>query len=285
MQLRTPVAEELVRADHDLWVEWMSAVRAIRENPFGVDVVHEGDLTMLHVHGMPKPYYNRILGLGEHNLVLLDGSLAFYSERMTPCRIDVLPVASGPRLLGALNDRGMRPVEFQTNLWARIADLQVRDPAPGVAVRPIRPDELTFFCRLYERAYYGSRSPRRLARFRAASIRARATRPGWRFYLASVDGVPAGGGALFIKDGVATLAGGATIFTMRGRGCQKALLGRRIADASEAGARIVASRCVAGSVSQRNMERVGLRVAYTKSIWQHPEDRSFPARGKGPAKI
>jgi hypothetical protein len=64
------------------------------------------------------------------------------------------------------------------------------------------------------------------------------------------------------------LAGGATIFTLRGRGCQAALLEQRLLDASAAGADLVVSRCAVGSISQRNIEKAGLVPGYTKSIWQ-----------------
>lgn len=271
MRVRTGLIQELARADGDLWTEWMAALHALPGNPFGVRVVDGGEVRLLHVHGVPKPYYNRILGLAEEHHYLVDDALAFFSERRTPCRIDLSPASSGPRLLESLNNHGLRPVEFQSNLYADPASLRMPHLPPGVSVREVRPDELGFFCGLFERAYYGHRAPRVLARFRAASIRARATRPGWRFYLAFVDGVPAGGGTLYLRDGVATLAGGATIYTMRGRGCQKALLLRRMLDAETLGARLVVSRCVAGSVSQHNMQKLGLRLAYTKAIWQHPD--------------
>ena len=139
---------------------------------------------------------------------------------------------------------------------------------PGVTVRPVKSKELAFYARLYEHAYHGEKAPKRLSRFRTDSIKARFASPEWRFYLTLVDGVPAGGGALHVKDGVASLAGGATMFTLRGRGCQLALLNRRLVDAAELGCELVVSRCAVGSISQRNMERAGLQTAYTKSIWE-----------------
>ena len=91
----------------------------------------------------------------------------------------------------------------------------------------------------------------------------------WHFFMVSVDGIPAGGGAVHIQDGIATLAGGATVPTMRGRGCQGVLLQARIDAAIEAGCELVIGRCAVGSVSQRNMERAGLETVFTKTIWQH----------------
>lgn len=254
-------------ADAVLWGDWMEAVRSIPGNPYGVDILTVGGATALHVHGAPVPYFNRIIGLSDGNVEDLDSLIDYFNERFTPCRVDVNPFFSGPKLLDSLNARSFHPSEFQTNLCMDTVEPQLV-PIRGVQVREVRKNELDFFARLYERAYYGQQSPRRLAQFRMDSIKMRARREGWRFYLTLVDGVPAGGGALFVRDGVATLAGGATIYTLRGRGCQRALLSRRILDAAEAGCELVVSRCAVGSASQRNMERIGLRTVYTKSIWE-----------------
>ena len=106
------------------------------------------------------------------------------------------------------------------------------------------------------------------ARERAkANVESQHPRPGWRLYIATVDGTPAAFAALFVRDGVGSLAGAATVPALRGRGCQTALLHRRIADADDDGCDLIASQATPGSVSQRNMERAGLRIAYTKAIW------------------
>jgi N-acetylglutamate synthase-like GNAT family acetyltransferase len=99
-------------------------------------------------------------------------------------------------------------------------------------------------------------------------VRAWHGRPGWRLYLALVDGTPAGSAALTLDDGIGYLANAATLPAMRGRGCQTALLARRIADSAEAGCDTVASLAEFGSGSQRNLERAGLRVAFTQAVWR-----------------
>ena len=267
MLATSDLASRLAEADVALWTSWMEAVRALPDNGYGVAIDRRGSLTALHVREIPMSYYNRVLGISPASLEGACLMMETFRERFTPCRVDVNPFYSSPELLAGLNSRGLHPAEFQTNLWG---DPRTVEPmcVPGVSVRGLRLKELSFFARLYERAYYGARAPKRLSRFRMESIKARYAHPGWRFYLTTVDGVPAGGGALYIADGVATLAGGATMFTLRGRGCQLALLNRRLLDAAEAGCELVVSRCAVGSISQRNMERAGLQTAYTKSIWE-----------------
>ena len=89
----------------------------------------------------------------------------------------------------------------------------------------------------------------------------------WKFYLASYQKEPAGIGALFIKDGIATLAAAATLLNIRNKGIHSALLKQRIYQANLQKCDLIVGQAKFGSVSQNNMERVGLSIAYTKEIW------------------
>lgn len=57
----------------------------------------------------------------------------------------------------------------------------------------------------------------------------------WRIFVARIDGVPAGTGALFVSNGVGWCDWGATAPAFRGRGVQLALLRHRIIEADELG--------------------------------------------------
>ena len=96
---------------------------------------------------------------------------------------------------------------------------------------------------------------------------ARAEFSKWRCYVAYVDGEIAAHAALYITDRVGAFGFGATLEKFRGRGCQTALLHTRIADAAKAGCDLVISSANPGLISERNILRAGLRVAYTKAIW------------------
>ena len=94
-----------------------------------------------------------------------------------------------------------------------------------------------------------------------------AEQPGWRLYLAEVDGVPAAAAALVAADGIGLLAAASTLPAFRGRGCQSSLIRRRVSDAAAAGCREVCA-LTADPVSRRNLERCGLELAYTKTAWR-----------------
>jgi GNAT superfamily N-acetyltransferase len=85
-------------------------------------------------------------------------------------------------------------------------------------------------------------------------------------FLARIDGQPVGGGAVFIHQGLALLAGAATLPLYRNRGVHAALHHARLALARRSGCDLAAQGAQPGSTSQRNAERRGLRVAYTRAL-------------------
>jgi hypothetical protein len=94
------------------------------------------------------------------------------------------------------------------------------------------------------------------------------SRPGWHLYLAFVEEAPAAVALLHIQDQIVSLVAAATVLQFRGRGCQAALLQQRIVDADDAGCTLLVTQTRVGTASQRNMERAGMRVAYTSTIWR-----------------
>jgi GNAT superfamily N-acetyltransferase len=90
------------------------------------------------------------------------------------------------------------------------------------------------------------------------------------FFLAFVDGIVAGGGAVFAGQGVCGLFGASTLPAFRRRGAQSALLATRLAWAREKGCDLAVSFARPGSRSHRNLERSGFRVAYTRTKLVRP---------------
>jgi hypothetical protein len=89
---------------------------------------------------------------------------------------------------------------------------------------------------------------------------------GVRRYLASHDGVIAGGASMRLVEGVAQLTGAATLLAHRRRGVQTALLAARRADAAAAGCDLAVVTTQPGSKSQQNVQRHGFDLLYTRAI-------------------
>ena len=58
-------------------------------------------------------------------------------------------------------------------------------------------------------------------------------KPGWHFFIAEVQNIPAGIGVLYINKGVASLAASATLPEFQRKGCHTALIQKRIETAIE----------------------------------------------------
>jgi GNAT superfamily N-acetyltransferase len=87
-------------------------------------------------------------------------------------------------------------------------------------------------------------------------------------FLAELDGVPGAAGALCLHEGAALFAGAATVPEMRRRGLQSALLRERMRYAFAHGCDLAMMAAQPGSNSQRNAERSGFRIAYTRTKWK-----------------
>ena len=105
----------------------------------------------------------------------------------------------------------------------------------------------------------------------------------WRCYtagFASRSGIVSTG-SMLIQDGVAQLGPGTTLERGRGRGCNMALLRRRLLDAAEAGCTTVfveLGECDSDRLAPAylNLHRAGFREAYQSRNWQRPA--LYPAR-------
>ena len=87
-------------------------------------------------------------------------------------------------------------------------------------------------------------------------------------FLAEIDGEAGAAGVLCIHEGVALFGGSATVPELRRRGLQGALLQARMRYAFEHGCDVAMMVAEAGSGSQRNVERKGFRIAYTRLKWR-----------------
>jgi len=98
-------------------------------------------------------------------------------------------------------------------------------------------------------------------------------RDGWRCYVARVDGEAQACAAMLVEDGISEFGVAATLEAARGRGCQTALLHRRICDAAEAGCHtlfVETGERVSDrpSASYRNILKAGFEEAYLRPNWQ-----------------
>lgn len=217
---------------------------------------------------------NHIVGLGLYGSVStadLDRVEEFYRSRGVPCEIVVCPLADRS-LLELLGDRGYHITEFNSVLIRRLEDCIAVEAAEGIRVERVTPDTEDIWNKVVTTGFaeFGPLPENLMTPF--------ATLPGSLNFLAKVDSVPAGGGMgqVMPEARIGAFFGTATLPEFRGRGVQTALINRRLWGAARAGCEYAVVSTMPGSGSQRNMERRGFRVAYTKVVLV----RSWPGMEK-----
>jgi GNAT superfamily N-acetyltransferase len=190
---------------------------------------------------------------------------AFFRERGASVQHEVSPYMSAG-VLDLLNTRGYRPIEFSTVLvQPTVGGTGVR---PGITVREIEAGESARWSRC---AADGWRSEsEELGRFIEDFGRILTGADGVHCFFAEIDGEAVATATLSMQTDVALLAGASTVPAARGRGVQLALLDARLRFAAARGAPLAMMVAQPGSGSQRNAERRGFRVAYTRTKWQLP---------------
>jgi hypothetical protein len=190
----------------------------------------------------------------------------FFKGLGAPVEHEVSPLAD-ESLLRLLSRRGYEPFEFTSVMFKslRAGEGSNARRDSGVGVRVVGPEEYEVWAQTAARGWGESEGS---SDFMLRLSRVGAHRVGAPSFLAELDGRAVATGALSICEGVALLAGASTIPEARRRGAQLALLDARLAYAVGRGCDLAMMCAQPGSVSQRNAERQGFRIAYTRVKWR-----------------
>lgn len=215
------------------------------------------------VYAGPGSPYNRGVGLGLHGPVShseFEQLEAFFANYNVTPQLSLCPLADSS-LNGLLGDAGYR-IEMFMNTWVReICPTEDFHLPKGIIVCPAEYDEATLWARV---AFKGGLDSDDAEPGRTTIIAAYPYMAHTTCYLAWIDGEAAGAGTLSIHDRLAELFGASTRPPFRNRGVQTALLASRLAEAQRLGCDLAVVHTEPGSGSQRNVERMGFRLAYTK---------------------
>lgn len=259
----------LDRVERRFWREIWESVPAGVARERGIALRRFGPVQAGAVEALPGVgMLNLVLGATESGAVA-DGHLAGAAEWMRSRGVECyVPVASGlPETAAAeawLSEHGFSP----GYAWMKF----VRDPHPP---RFSAPDDVEVIeLSGGEEEPFGmiAATGFGLPAWGAAFFADLPGRPGWRCYVARVDGEAQACAAMLIDGGVAEFGIAATLEPARGRGCQRALLHRRILDAAAAGCEtlfVETGERVPDrpSASYRNILRAGFEEAYLRPNW------------------
>ncbi len=197
----------------------------------------------------------------------LDKIEEFYRERNGPVFHEVSPMAD-PSLMFLLSERGYRPIELTSVMYRELnsepVGLKPRDPK--LTARVVNLAEVDVWAKTSAVAWATEHEGLADFMFKFGQISAQCE--GTYPYLAELDGRAIATGMLFIYDDVCLLAGASTIPDARNRGAQTALLEDRLTFAESKGCQLAIMGASPGSQSQKNAQKNGFDIAYTRIKWQ-----------------
>lgn len=214
---------------------------------------------------------------GDH----LDELEKFFVTRGAPVLHEVSPMTD-PALMQLLNSRGYKPIELTSVMYRELEfgvpfgvrpsgdspDIERRREAElktKITTRVIGEDETDLWAATSAQGW--STEMEGLADFMLGFARISARCSGAYPFLAEVDGKPVSTGMLFIYEDVCILAGASTIPEARNQGAQNALLAARLGFAATRGCRLAIIGAIPGGQSQKNAQKNGFNIAYTRTKW------------------
>ncbi len=256
------LARRLEGAEAQTMAEYAQAVACLRPDSRAMAEAAAGGYAVFV--GAFSPL-SRAVGLGLNGPVTeadLDRVAAFYLGRGALTRIDLCPLAD-PSLLHLLTRRKYLLVDFE-NVWLRPVDSRESFPPPagGLRVAEVGPEEAGLWCETVSRGF-ANREDLTPDDLEIAEPFARMAST--LCLLAWIGEEPAGAASVTLRQGLASLANASTRPAYRERGVQMALLHARLALAAARSCDLATVQTKPGSASQRNVERLGFRLAYTKA--------------------
>lgn len=196
----------------------------------------------------------------------LDRMEAFFTERGSATFHEISPLAP-PSLLGRLHERGYQAIELTNLLSCPVGKHAAQVSNPDLIVRRILSNEQADYVQL---AKEGWQLPEEYSAFFDEMAAVNQRNEQFAAFVVEEGGKWIGCGGLFISDDVGLIAGDATLPESRGKGAQHALILARMEYAKTLGLDLIMMAALPGSESQRNGQRAGLEIAYTRIKWFKP---------------
>ena len=192
----------------------------------------------------------------------LDRVEQFYRSHQAPSQVDLCPLHEAA-VFEMFKERGYGIAELNQVLYRRMdRDEKFAVPPAGCEIRRGVREEAEASSAIVERAFFPDGAPEACTGLLTPLYQM----DGAVTFVATVEGKMAacGAGLVIPEHRVFAVCGAGTLAEFRGRGLQTALLRARLAAAAEARCEYAVVVTQGGTPSQRNCERLGFRVAYSK---------------------
>lgn len=244
-------------------IERMKAIQSREGNPEGVKMDFFGNSVCLYSKTMPWATFNTVKGFSAEDLDFLDAIIDFFRKRERKIQFEIVPSRVNQQVLSVLSERGFYPSGFHTSTYCEPHDQLLQRP-DHIEIKELTEEEFHTYAMIHCR---GTGLPDNGIPHVAENNKVLWKRPGWKFYLAYVQGQPAATAVMYTADRIASFTFAATLPEFRGQGLHQYLLNTRIVEAFQQNCELAVGQCAFLSQSHRNMERLGMKLGYIKTTW------------------
>jgi GNAT superfamily N-acetyltransferase len=235
---------------------------------FGFEIIQRDATSAFLAHHWPhaqdKPAFHRVFNFTALPDTRHDPLLKRLVDEQLDAIVEVLPGEHAQHAEAVLRAYHYQPVWSIPWLYLSLQSF-TSAPVTDAPAQVDQPAELAPLADLLIAAYgYAGEEAAAWRAFASYGYRA----PGFVAFLAMLDNRPAAAGILHLDHDSALVDGAATLPAARGRGLQKALLSARLLHAKEQGALHAFSRTSLGSISQANLQKMGMRVLTQSTAWR-----------------
>lgn len=260
--LSARLIQEIVQSEQDYMLDRMTAIREKNGNPEGVELARFGRSLCLYSRTMPWGTFNTIKGFTSEDIGHLEDIVRFYRSLDRKAQFEIVPGTVDQETLKQLSERGFYQSGFHASLY--IEPTVNFDDDESITIRELQEDQFEAYATVHCR---GFGLPDDGIPHVAGNNKILFNRPGWKFFVAYKDDVPAAVSVMFMKDDIASLTFAATLPEYRNQGFHRSLLKKRIETARQHNCRLIVGQCSFLSQSHRNMESAGLKIGYVRATW------------------
>jgi GNAT superfamily N-acetyltransferase len=260
------LAQRIEQNDIDYSLSRLGGMQQAKGNPLQIEINRYGNVNAFLIQAWPDFWYgNKVLGLEPSSEIYLNEIVALFDSHNLSFRFEIMPGNLNSSLASRLHKLRFGQMGFNTAVYGQPSLAEQPSANKQVKVSEVKQNEVDVFLDLYQDGF----DLPRLNNKEKDAVLSWLQRAKSSLYLciAHVDDVPAGVGILYMENRIGLLADATTLPGFRGRGCHTAMIHHRIAQAEKRGCDLLTSFVEFGSTSHLNLERAGLRVAYTKSMW------------------
>ncbi len=271
LPMMTPqLAQRIEQNDIDYSLSRLGGMQETEGNPLRIEIKRYGNVNAFMIEAWPDFWYgNKVLGLEPSSEVYLDEIIDLFARHNLNFRFEIVPGNLNSSLASRFHKLGFCQMDFNAAVYGQPSLAVKTSPNEQIKVREVQPNEIDIFLDLYQDGF----GLPRLSHNERRAVLSWLQRAKSSLYLciAHMDDRPVGVGILYTENGVGLLADATILPDFRGKGCHTAMIHHRIAQAEKRNCDLLTSFVEFGSRSHLNLERVGLRVAYTKAMWWRVE--------------